>query len=131
MYKTHRTEGSVVPVAVRHVSPKNPCCRKGRREGNIGEPLGERNQGERRPAGDSGARANDGPASKGRARASGAQQTIHEVWQAAAESGWAGDGAVGDSRALTTSAGHPAAPQPNEEGCPTRRGCGSPPAGDA
>ena len=22
MYKTHRTEGSVVPVAVRHVSPK-------------------------------------------------------------------------------------------------------------
>jgi len=38
MYKTHRTEGSVVPVAVRHVSPKNPCCRKGRWEGNTGEP---------------------------------------------------------------------------------------------
>ena len=51
MYKTHRTEGSVVPVAVRHVSPKNPCCRKGRREGNLGEPPGERNPGERRPAG--------------------------------------------------------------------------------
>ena len=56
MYKTHRTEGSVVPVAVRHVSPKNPCCRKGRREGNIGEPPGERNQGERRPAGEGGGR---------------------------------------------------------------------------
>ena len=29
MYKTHRTEGSVVPVAVRHVSPKIPVAARG------------------------------------------------------------------------------------------------------
>ena len=37
MYKTHRTEGSVVPVAVRHVSPKLPVAAQGRRAGRQSE----------------------------------------------------------------------------------------------
>ena len=37
MYKTHRTEGSVIPVAVRHVSPKLPVAAQGRRAGRQNE----------------------------------------------------------------------------------------------
>ena len=112
MYKTHRTEGSVVPVAVRHVSPKTPCCRKGRWEGNTGgyawrakhgratarQAIAEHGQataqqakqstGGRRPASDT--RAGDGPASDSRARP--------------------GDGPASDNRVLMTTAERAAAP---------------------
>ena len=85
---THRTVGSVIPVAVRHVSPKSllPQGEAGGKHGRAR--LASETRAGDGPASDSRARAGDGPASGSRARAGGAQQTIHEratAWQATAE----------------------------------------------
>ena len=77
MYKTHRTEGSVVPVAVRHVSPKIPvAARGGGRETRAGTP-GERNTGGRRPGERQQSTGRRRPSKRSRVRAGDARQAIH------------------------------------------------------